>query len=581
MICFLFKKNEGKMNFLRLTDKLLSILFENNEIIAIDKPYGINSHTNDSKVGNIDFINEGLIEIFEKQLDTKLFIVHRLDQTTTGVIIFAKSQEAAKKYADYFFNRQVKKTYLFVTASQSQKNEFLRDDVIIHKAKELEAKTQFKLLKRAHDLELWEANPYTGRNHQIRIHASKGEISILGDDKYNGQPFPFLCLHNQSIQFPNGIIIKSTPPIYFERLELLINQVLAKALFETDRRKRLFNLTDNKGKFKNECFRLVHSKNETSDLSFTIDQFGTKLIVSWYKDNWTDFDAQTFSLYSECVEKPLYVRLMHNRGKDPLNKSQFVICPKGLAEDAVFDNEFSENTSLSSQWVAEENQIKFEMRADSGQSFGLFLDQRLQRNWVLENSDNKTVLNLFSYTCGFSLVAALGKAQDVISIDTSKAVLNWGKKNFQLNNLDTEKYKFLCRDSIDFLSQCYKKNKKYDLIICDPPSFSRGEKGVFKIQDSLESLLELCLGCLNDQGDLLFSTNFEGFYVDDIRKSILKVQKKLNIQKLEINKIQSALDFELIGKKTILKSFLIRKAIKNDSQMKISAKVDLLDLDEG
>ena len=103
------------MNFLRLQDKLLSVLFENDDIIAIDKPYGFNAHTNDSKIEHSEFIQDGLIEIYEKQMGIKLHIIHRLDQTTTGVMIFGKSADSAKKYAEYFFNRLVKKTYLFIT----------------------------------------------------------------------------------------------------------------------------------------------------------------------------------------------------------------------------------------------------------------------------------------------------------------------------------------------------------------------------------------------------------------------------------------------------------------------------------
>ena len=95
------------MKFLRLSDPLLSVLFENEDIIAIDKPYGFNAHTNDSKVEHSEFIQDGLIEIYEKQLQKKMHIIHRLDQTTTGVMIFGKSAESAKKYAEYFFNREV------------------------------------------------------------------------------------------------------------------------------------------------------------------------------------------------------------------------------------------------------------------------------------------------------------------------------------------------------------------------------------------------------------------------------------------------------------------------------------------
>ncbi|MBC7419806.1 MAG: class I SAM-dependent methyltransferase [Bdellovibrio sp.] len=533
------------MNFLRLNDYLLTILFENEDIIAVDKPYGINSHTNDSKIGNFDFIQDGLIETFERQLSRKLYIVHRLDQTTTGVIIFAKSPESAKKYADYFFEKEVKKTYWFVTASHSAADQFMIDQIIVHKAKDLEAQTKFKVIKKSSKFELWQANPLTGRNHQIRIHAQAAGIPLLGDEKYEGAVYPFLCLHNHRIEFPNGLVITSEVPKYFEDLTLLENQILAKALFETDRRERLFAKVED-----NQCFRLVHNKNDFKDLGFTIDQFGKYLILSSYTEDWTESDQKTFFYYANYMQKPIYVRLMHNRGKDAANKSQFTILPTK-----------SEAQTLDTVWVANEKETKYEMRSDSGQSFGLFLDQRLQRSWIRENTKDKLVLNLFSYTCGFSVAAALGGAKEVTSVDTNKNVLNWGRKNFELNAIDTQKHKFLCRDSITFLEQCRSKNIKYDLIICDPPSFSRGEKGVFKIENNLETLLTTCLSCLTDEGDLLFSTNFENFFVDDIRKAILKVQSELKIKNLVIDCIHSALDFELAGKRAILKSFLIRKKL--------------------
>lgn len=557
------------MNFLRLSDYLLSILFEDEEILAIDKPYGINSHTNDLKIGNSDFIQDGLIEIFEKQLETKLYIIHRLDQTTSGVIVFGKSPAAAKKYADFFFQRQVKKTYWFVTGGKSQKDQFFVENAIVHKGKELEAKTRLSRLKQSSGFELWQANPLTGRNHQIRIHAKAVEIPILGDEKYGGAGYPFLCLHNHLIEFPNGLVIKSISPKYFEDLDLLKNQILAKSLFEVDRRNRLFSRT---AMLSDQCLRLVHNKNDFKDLGFTIDQFGKILVLSCYDEKWTEIDHQNFSQLVSFVNKPMIVRLMHNRGKDPLHKSQFFLFPKEISE--------TDTVLMEPMWLARENGIKYEIRSDSGLSFGLFLDQRLQRNWVLRNSKNKIVLNLFSYTGGFSVAAALGLASQVTSVDTSKAVLNWSKRNFQINEIDPERHKFLCRDSVDFLTQTVKKDFKYDLIICDPPSFSRGERGVFKIDENLEVLLQNCLKSLSDNGDLLFSTNFEGFYIDDIRKKILNVQRQLGLRDLEINSIQSGLDFELPGKKSILKSFLIRKRTPNMTASMSEAKDIAVDFDE-
>ena len=262
------------MNFLRLHDPLLSILFENEDIIAIDKPYGFNAHTNDSKIEHSDFIQDGLIEIFEKNLNCKLHIIHRLDQTTTGVMIFGKSTESAKKYAEYFFDRKVQKTYLFITKSISQKNTFEINQMIIHKGKELDALTDLRLMDKNSGFELWQALPHTGRNHQIRIHAQFAEIPILGDEKYTGADYPFLCLHNCKIEFPNGVIIESKPPEYFKNLNILNNKQRAKIIFEIDRRQRLFSLADQQ-----QCLRLVHHKNKFKNQDFTMDQFGEKQIT--------------------------------------------------------------------------------------------------------------------------------------------------------------------------------------------------------------------------------------------------------------------------------------------------------------
>ncbi len=554
------------MKFLRLNDYLLSVLFEDEEILAIDKPYGLNSHTNESKADLGEYAQDGLIEIFEKKLNRRLYIIHRLDQTTTGVIIFGKTPEAAKKYAEFFFQRLVKKTYWFITAQNSKKNQYLIDQVIVHKGKDLEATTELNLLKKSSGYELWQARPLTGRNHQIRIHAKAAGLSILGDPKYEGKEFPFVCLHNHLIQFPNGIAIKSAPPHYFENLQLLENQILSKSLFEFERRKRLFSRSD----LTDQCFRIVHKKNDSNNISFSLDQFGRRLIFSCYEQKWSEALQKTSSYIAQWLNMPMTVRMMHNRGKDPLHKSQFLISP--TVDDVVEPPDV--------EWLAKENKTIYQIRSDSGQSFGLFLDQRLQRNWVLNQAKDKTVLNLFSYTCGFSVAAALGGAKEVTSVDTSKNVLNWGRKNFKINDLDDQKYTFLCRDSLVFLDQAVHKKIKYDLVICDPPSFSRGEKGVFKIESSLELLITQCLKVLKENGDLLFSTNFEGFFVDDIRRTILKVQKTLGLQHLQINCIQPALDFELPSEKSILKSFLIKVRNESFTEKNLITAVFATDIDE-
>lgn len=510
------------MNFLRLSDNLLTVLFEDDDIIAIDKPYGFNAHTNDSKIEHSEFIQDGLIEIYEKQRKAKLHIIHRLDQTTTGVMIFGKSADSAKKYAEFFFDRKVKKTYWFLTKSSSKENSFSIDQEIIHKAKELDAKTNLTLLKKEAGLELWQANPLTGRNHQIRIHAQAAVIPILGDAKYKGAHFPFLCLHNHKIEFPNGIKITSKPPVYFENPKLLEDQTLAKTFFEIDRRQRLFGDLSNSDK----AFRLAIDKN------FSLDQLADTLALNWHRENWGAAEIGRFTLLAETLNKPILVRF----NKSGSNSAPVVLSPKanGLIP-----------------WTASENKMRFEYRSDAG-SVGVPTNQRLLRSWLLENANGKMVLNLFSGLGGYGVAAALGKAKQVTSVETGKSALGWSKKNFELNHLSPENFMFLCRDSLSYLEQCQLKKTKFDLIVFDCPAFFRREKGVFKIEKDLGDLLKKCLSVLEPKGQVLFSTNFDQFFIEDVQKIIMQTKKSL-----KIDCILQGLDFELPDEKAELKSFLI------------------------
>ncbi len=522
-------------------ERLPSVLFEDDDILAIDKPYGFNAHTNDSKVEHADFVQDGLIEIYEKALQRRLHVIHRLDQTTTGVMIFGKSAEGAKKYADFFFNRQVKKTYWFVTKHRSRRDEFSVERAIVHKGRELSAQTSLKLLKKDREFELWEANPRTGRNHQIRIHALASQIPILGDLKYEGASFPFLCLHNCRIEFPNGVVISSVPPRYFENLELLENLELCKLIFEADRRSRLFAA----GNLRDQSFRLSHNIHLTEDPGFTIDQYGKQLVLSWYREEWDELTEKMFAHYSSLVQLPILVRLMAKKEILAL-PSQRMIFPDG------------QQSVPPAKWTAKEEDSSWECHAGAGSVVGAPLNQRLQRAWVRRNARELSVLSLFAGSGGYSLAAALGGATEVTSVDGNKNSLAWARENFVLNGLLPDSYKFFCRDSIHFLEQCQAKNMKFDLITCDAPSFQKRDKRIFKLKDELEPLIARCLGCLTAQGALLFSTTFDGFFVQDLKKAFVSTQQKMKMPELEVSFILPSLDFELPYKRTQLKSFLIR-----------------------
>lgn len=519
------------MKFLRLSDDLLSVLFEDDDIVAIDKAYGYNAHTNDAKSEHGEAIQDGLIEIYEKHLGQKLHIIHRLDQTTTGVMIFGKSLEAQKKYADYFFNRQVRKTYWFVTLFGRSSSSVTVDNPIVHKGKELEAKTDFKLLKSENGFHLWQASPHTGRNHQIRIHAQEAGLSLWGDVKYGGQSNSFLCLHNHKIVFPNGVTIVSKPPRYFENLNWLRDSLISRVFFEVDRRERFF-----KTQSECQCFRLVHQVNSSKEAGFVLDQLGSFLILNWFADQWTAAHEKSWTLISAELKKPIWVQHRDSR---------FYL---GAGDKSA------------AAWSAREGQTVYGLQSESLSSPGLYLNQRLQRRWLKLNAKGKSVLSLFSNTGGYGLAAALGEAKDVVLVEASKKQLAWSKDNFSKNGLTVDSYKFLCRDSLSFIDSRVGKGISFDIIALDVPTFFRREKGVFRVEKDLPKVIEQCVSLLSPTGTLLLSTQYDKFYIDDLRRMIVQVQKNLGIKNMLISLILPSLDFELPDEKSNLKSFLIQRA---------------------
>ena len=125
--------------------------------------------------------------------------------------------------------------------------------------------------------------------------------------------------------------------------------------------------------------------------------------------------------------------------------------------------------------VVTEEGIRYALDFAAGYSHGLFLDQRVNRAKVRALRP-KRMLNTFAYTCSFSVAAAMAGAETV-SVDLSKKSLDRGKQNFALNGLAENGHRFITGDTLDLLPNLDSHGERFDLIILDPPTFSRGSNG--------------------------------------------------------------------------------------------------------
>jgi 23S rRNA (cytosine1962-C5)-methyltransferase len=123
--------------------------------------------------------------------------------------------------------------------------------------------------------------------------------------------------------------------------------------------------------------------------------------------------------------------------------------------------------------IATENGVKFKVNLERGQKTGFFLDQRENRKYIQSVSQGKSVLNLFSYTGGFSVYAGLGGATRVASLDVAEGAIDLAKQNWSLNGLDPQKHQGLCVDVFKYLLEAH---EVWDHIIVDPPSMGHSEE---------------------------------------------------------------------------------------------------------
>ncbi|BDM64737.1 S-adenosylmethionine-dependent methyltransferase [Shewanella sp. NFH-SH190041] len=158
--------------------------------------------------------------------------------------------------------------------------------------------------------------------------------------------------------------------------------------------------------------------------------------------------------------------------------------------------------SVPEPHIVTEHGNRFMIHLLRGQNHGLFLDMSAGRAWVQAMAQGKRVLNLFSYTCGFSVAAMMGGAEKVVNIDMAKGALSIGKQNHQLNGIKNG-VSFLGHDIFKSWGKL-RKAAPFDLIVADPPS---NQKGSFVATKDYARLLRKLPELLSEQGELLLCLN--------------------------------------------------------------------------
>ncbi len=275
------------------------------------------------------------------------------------------------------------------------------------------------------------------------------------------------------------------------------------------------HLEKNSKDLTNEFKRLFHGRGGLYEgwKHLTVDSIDTVLSVALYREE--ENEEELLSMLKEFINSTCHTSLVVQR--------RYL---KGAPSEVVVGE-------LSDDLFVVENGMKIKLNLLSNKNSGYFPDMKNGREFVRENSKDKSVLNLFSYTCAFSIAAALGGATKVSNIDMSKGALSTGRVNHQLNDLDTRGISFRPYNILKSFSYIKKKGP-YDLIILDPPTFQKGSfeatKDYRKLIMKLPQLASkdcLLLACLNSPDlDVEFITAL----IKELAPSFKFVQRLENVK---------------------------------------------------
>ncbi len=271
-----------------------------------------------------------------------------------------------------------------------------------------------------------------------------------------------------------------------------------------------------------DAFRLVNSEGDGLP-GLTVDRYGDYLMVQLYTSAWDRHQKSLISALQQ-VFKPagIYRKLRPQETRELEAKSS--------------SKDYSRLLSGSVAPVplqVQENGLNYLVDLREGLNTGLFPDQRRNRCELMNRASGKRILNLFAFTGAFSVAAAAAGAKKVTSIDVSEKYLAVARENFSINRLNPKRHEFIVGDVFRELAKFRSEQRRFDIILFDPPSFSTTKKSRFSTHGGTAKLVAETLPLLESGGLLMSSSNHQKVSIDEylkeLRRGALQVGSGLQI----------------------------------------------------
>jgi 23S rRNA (cytosine1962-C5)-methyltransferase len=281
-------------------------------------------------------------------------------------------------------------------------------------------------------------------------------------------------------------------------------------------------------------YRLVHGENDGLP-GLVLDRYAEALVLKLYTPAWIPYLKEFCDALAQ-VSPATHLILRLSRA---LQKQTDLL--HGLSDGMTLSR-----LTPPSLILFRENGLIFESDPIHGQKTGFFLDQRDNRARVEKLSKDRSVLNVFAYTGGFSVYAARGGARQVVSVDSSAPALEAAVRNMAHNqNIPTvaaASHETIAEDAFEVLARMESQKRLFDLVIIDPPMFAQSEKQIEGAMSAYRKLTRLSLGVLQKGGTLVQASCSSRVDADSFFASIHQSAKEAGRGLTEIARTGHALD---------------------------------------
>jgi 23S rRNA (cytosine1962-C5)-methyltransferase len=410
----------------------------------------------------------------------------------------------------------------------------------------------------------------TGRTHQARVQLAHAGAPIAGDPLYGGAPAPRLLLHAHALTMVHPLTKKRTTftaraPFEFERWlqrgdegDRIYDDVAAldAAIRRALERRFALGRSDEDGPRKTTAFRAIHEEGDALP-GLAVDVYGEHLVAQFHGDDaiWANRERRERVLdrLDGCIGAAgIYLKVRPRQANTLVETRREDVAPKEPVRGAP----------APEVMAIHEEGIAYDVRLGDGLSTGIFLDQRANRVRVRGLAAGARVLNLFSYTCAFSIAAAVGGAKSTVSVDASPAALERGREGLiKLGLLETGEHRFVAEDAFSWLARGAKKPERFDLVIVDPPSYSVTKSRRFVAATDYGELVAAAIGVCAPRARLLASTNHRGISRQKLRKAVADGVRRAGRSAAQIKDLPESADFPApIGGEPYMKAVLVTLA---------------------